>query len=269
MIDLRAAARANPNLRHTPLVKFTGYEPVSAVCDFANVHLYPKGAEQPERTFATAHDRIVGPAGVMRGKPIMVTEFGYHTLAGAPRRRGDWEGVDHDLQAVLIINGLLDAAALGVRRTYIYQLLDGYADPGPAGAMQKHFGLFEFDGSPKPAAWALRTLFSVLADNAPQARHFTPARLQGQFAVAPPVSRLALRDSAGRAFLALWNESPIRDPLTAAAREVPPAVATVRLARAAPMKTFDVVDAKGDVDHGVTSAVAVAVGAHPVILRIG
>ncbi len=269
MADMRAAAASDARLRHKPLVSFTTYAPVAADCDFANAHPYPKAGAQPAALLKAVRERFVGPGGVMPGKPMVFTEFGYHTLVGAPTRPGAWQGVDPERQAVLIVNGLLDNAASKITRTYVYQLLDGYADAGRPPNQEKHFGLFRIDGSPKPAATALKTLFRRLADAGPRAHDFTPTRLTADVSVTAPVACLVLQDSSGRGFLALWNENPIWDKAAAAPRQVAPITAAVTLANPAAMRAFDVIDTSRDRDFGIAASAEVAVGAHPIILRIG
>jgi hypothetical protein len=269
MIDLRAAASADPRIRNKPLVSFTSYERVASDCDFANHHPYPKAGAQPATLLRALRERYVGPAGVMPGKPMVFTEFGYHTLVGQPSTPGAWQGVDPERQAVLLVNALFDNAAQSITRTYIYQLLDGNRDDGARPNQEKHFGLFNFDGSPKPAASAIRALFTKLADNRPRARDFAPRRVEARIAVTAPVSCLTLQDSTGRNFLALWNETPIWDKTTFAPQEVQPISVSVALAGPAPMQAFDIIRASPVKDLGRAANAVVEVGAHPIILQIG
>jgi hypothetical protein len=251
------------------VVNYTSYAPVAADCDFANQHPYPKGGRQPAAIIRQAHDEYVGPRGAMPGKPMMFTEFGYHTLVGKPARQGRWQGVDEDLQAALLINGLLDAVSIGVSRTYIYQLLDGYADGAAAPDQERHFGLFRFDGSPKPAATALKALFTVLADSSADARVFAPAPVAAVVEADGPVRALRLRNASGRAFLALWNETPVWDVQSASRLAITPTTIAVRLSGAASVHQIDLVDPAQSRIFPPSNAARLAVGAHPMILAIG
>jgi hypothetical protein len=268
MSDMRAAARADRRLHGKPLVIFTSYARVAADCDFANQHPYPKGGMQPGELLRGVRERNVGPGGVMPGKPMVFTEFGYHTLVGPPARPAAWQGVDPERQAVLILNGLFDAATLGLTRTYIYQLLDGTPPGGGPPDQERHFGLFRFDGSPKPAAIALRKLASRLADQGPRARDFTLRPPAARAEAASPVASLALQDSAGRDFLALWNESPVWNPSANAPADFAPASVAIKCARPEPIQLFDLIDPANDKRLGTGRATA-QVGAHPIILQIG
>lgn len=269
MADLRAAAASNAHLRRTPIVSLTSYAGVAVDCDFANGHPYPKAGMQPGLVVRTAHDRAVGPDGVMPGKPMMFTEFGYHTLVGKPLIPGRWQGVDPELQAVLTINGLLDNALLPITRTYIYQLLDAYPETGGPADQERHFGLFRVDGSPKPAATALRNLSAYLADHGPSAFEFQPSPLAANLVLPAPVTCLPLQDSAGRHFLALWNESPVWNKDAAAPRDVEPIEITVTLPSPRAVRAFDIIDPDKFADFGMVTKVTTRIGAHPLLLRIG
>lgn len=269
MADMRSAASSIEPLRHKPLVSLTTYERVAVDCDFANAHPYPKGGSQPASLVNELLDREVGPGGVMPGKPMMFTEFGYHTLVGKPIRPGEWQGVDNERQAVLLLNGLLGNAAARIARTYIYQLLDGYGDTGRQPSMEHHFGLFERDGRPKAAATALHTLSAQLADDGPRAHDFRPSPLVATVVAPAPVSYFALQNAAGRHFLALWNESPVWTPENAAPREAQPIPITVTFANPRAAKVHDLIDPRLDADLGAVASVRATVGAHPLLVSLG
>jgi hypothetical protein len=269
MRDLRRAALADPRLRHKPVVNYTSYAPVAAECDFANQHPYPKGGRQPAAIIRQARDEYVGPRGVMPGKPMMFTEFGYHTLVGKPPRQGRWQGVDEDTQAALTLNGLFVAVADGISRTYIYQLLDGYADGAALPDQERHFGLFRFDGAPKPAATALKRLFATLEDKAADARAFAPRPLAAEVSIQGPGKALFLRGALGQAFVALWNDSPVWDVESAARVPATPAVVTVTQASPAGLRATDLIDPALDVVYPPARATRIALGGHPTLLRLG
>jgi hypothetical protein len=176
--------------------------------------------------------------------------------------------VDEEHQAAMLINGWFDAAALGISRVYIYQLMDGQPDEA-APNQENHFGLFRLDGSPKPAATAFRTLNELLADNGPQARTFAPPPAPARVALERPLACLTLQAATGTSFLALWNESPAWDPQTAAPAPVAPAVARVTLPRPRPLTAFDIVDRGRIQALGTTASAEIAVGVHPVVVRLG
>jgi hypothetical protein len=268
MTDIRAAMASSRHLADKPLVNFTAFKATAGDCDFANHHPYPKAGKQPRELLSTIADRLVGPSGAMPGKPLMFTEFGYHTLVGRPARPGAWQGVDEESQAALLVNGWLDCARLGVARVYLYELFDERPDNAGAPSQENHFGLFRHDGSPKPAATAFRTLFTALADTHPRARTFTPDRPAAELTLPQGVACLSLQAASGRRFFVLWNESPIWDADALRAQRGPSA--NVRIAFAAPMAVTvtDVLDPGGSRSLAQGRLADVQVGSHPLILTL-
>jgi hypothetical protein len=269
MTALRAAAGRRRILRDKPLVNFTGYSRSPSDCDVANIHLYPKGGDQPGPMIGVVHDRWIGPAGVMAGKRMVFTEFGYHTLVGKPANPLAWQGVDEETQAVLLVNGWLDAAATGILRLYIYQLFDGVADRPGAPNMQNHFGLFRVDGTPKPAAVAIRMLSALLADPSPNARDFAPAPTPARVDFPDRVSVLPLQNATGRHFLVFWNETPVWDGAAASPLPARPAFASVTLPQPAAMRIWEVGRNSPPTDIPWGSSALIRLVERPVVLRIG
>jgi hypothetical protein len=168
--------------------------------------------------FATSHDYVenlsLGPAlpldylrrwtsfakAFVPGRPHVITEGGWATNPGDP------EGVDESTQATYLLTYLLDAALLGISRTYIYDL----ADDGPDPAYQSnvnHYGMFRYDGTPKPAARMLAALNSLLAGK-PSAGNYVGFRLSGF----PQTGHsLTFRRAHRSQIVALWNESYLWD----------------------------------------------------------
>src|SRR5262249_49159456 len=134
---------------------------------------------------------------------------------------------------------------------------------------ERHFGLVRPDGSPKPAATALKGLFGLLADHTPRARDFSPSPLGARITAGGPVSALPLQDASGRSYLAVWNESPGWNRTAAAPQAVAPADVEVVLPAAASLSRFDVIQGGPAEALGHTDRARLAVGAHPLVLRIG
>ena len=61
---------------------------------------------------------------------------------------------------------LLDNYALGVTRTFLYELFDEYADPVGIN-FEDHFGLFTSAGAAKSLATALHSMQVILAESEP------------------------------------------------------------------------------------------------------
>lgn len=150
---LVAAVAATPGLAGVDTYSLTGAR-VNDTTEFANFHSYPVKGLQPYKALA----RNPVTTGVTPDKPLVLTETGYHTAVGPNTR---WEGVDEATQAKLTLNLLFDAHRLGIERTYLYQLSDGYADPGGTN-IDRHLGLFDRDFVPKQSAVAIHNLTAAL-----------------------------------------------------------------------------------------------------------
>jgi len=198
---LYAAVKADPTLRAIPVVAFTDYPDTPGPCDVANFHSYPDGRGPPGARLAQDADDA---SSVAPGKTLVDTEFGYFTqpIKGALSQRG---------QARLILTGLLDNAARGVRETYLYQLLDAYPDTGAQDG-EKHYGLFDIQDRPKTSAQMLRRLMQLLQDDAPDAYNF---RLRPQSITIqglPATARtLVIEKANGDTLVAVWDETPVWD----------------------------------------------------------
>ena len=242
MADMRAEAAQVSRLRDAAFVSFTGFSPASSGADIANHHPYPKAGDQPGELIRLRRDEWVGPSGAMPGKPMVFTEFGYHTLTGKPARSGHWQGVDEETQAVLLINGWLDAAAAGVTRTYLYQLFDGAPDRPGAPSQENHFGLFRLDGAPKRAARAVKLLLSLASDSSAEARSFAFRPARARVGADLPISVLPLQTASGRDLFVLWNEAPVWDKEAFARRKTAPFAVCVESLHPAVVSAWDILD---------------------------
>jgi hypothetical protein len=144
--------------------------------------------------------------------------------------------VDEHTQAVLLLNGAFDAASLGYRRLYIYELLDEKADPGFA-VPGLHWGIFHFDGTPKVAATAIRNLLRVLTPQAVAGN--APTWLPTVSGLPATGKTLVLRGGPHATFVALWNEPPIWDAAANQPRPVAAQEVTLTFPAARSVKTFD------------------------------
>jgi hypothetical protein len=269
MADMRKEAAGYERLRGKPLVAFTGYSGYDCDCDFANVHVYPRGGRQPGALVRQVHDRWVGPGGFMAGKGLFLTEFGYHTVVGKPTKPGAWQGVDEGRQAILLVNGLFDAASMGVARIYVYELLDerrgrpGYANPA------NRFGLFRADGAPKPAATALKRLHAVLSDAATRGPESAGAPTMTGLEASAAMNCLPLRGPGERMFLCLWREDQVWNSDAAAPLAVAPVEVAVSLSRPTPALRWDLLSSGPGAALGSAARFDFELGAEPAILQIG
>lgn len=224
----------------------------------------------PEATFGTAHayygvdaprrfTRGLVPARKMApGRPMLITETGNCT----PPVRTDWCAVSEDVQAKYTLMALADAFEIGVVRTYLYELVDQEPDPGGAD-IERHFGLFRTDWSPKPAAIALANLRGVLgagslSDSYSGALDYSLAG----------VRTVLLRRNDGAFLIMAWFDADLWDAKGQGAREVAPRPFTLRLgARPQSVMMFDPLDASRR-PLGRATEVRLELPDHPVVIEV-
>ncbi|EJZ21561.1 calcium-binding protein [Rhizobium sp. Pop5] len=202
--DLFDAVNADPLLKNIPVLGFTGYT-VASASDYTTIHTYAKDGDQP-------YSWLSRESGVQRnadpGKPLAITETGYHTSLTADSN-GGWEGVSEATQAKLVLNTLMDGAALGSKNTFIYELLDAYSDPGGAN-QEKHFGLFHLDYSAKPAATAIHNLTTILGDDGAAKASFDAGTLNYSIDGLRSSARSLLTEKSDGSYqIIIWNEPDI------------------------------------------------------------
>jgi hypothetical protein len=166
-----------------------------------NAHPYPFG-EPPERALGDAV-REARPAQVRKG--MYFTETGYHNASASTTGQPP---VSEEAAAVYLPRALVAAFGAGVRRTFVYELLDEKPDPG-FGDPEQHFGLLRNDLSPKPAFSAIRTLIAALRSSPGPGSGALPWDLR-----APDdedVQHLMLVRRDGSRALAIWRPVSVWD----------------------------------------------------------
>jgi hypothetical protein len=167
-----------------------------------NGHPY-SGGEEPEPTLALALDerRATAPR---RG--VVFTETGYHNALAATAGQPP---ASEEAAAIYLPRLLVTAFGAGVRRTFIYELLDEKPEPGLIDAEQ-HFGLLRNDFSPKPAFTAIKTLIAAVRDSPGRRLGGVPAwRLQSESG--EPIERVTLERADGSLAIALWRPVSVWD----------------------------------------------------------
>jgi len=222
---LYAAVHADTNLAGTrePLGSavavdsFTGYNAGSVavgpdptatagLADYDTQHPYPNNGDAPE-AWVTPSQSLGNESASTGYRPAVFTETGYSTNGGTSG------GVNADVQAKYTLDLLLDDAANGISRTYLYQLMDAYKPGSPQG--DDGFGLFDPSNAPKAAATAIHNLVGILADTGAAASTFTPAALGYSVTGLPSTGNsLALEKADGTYDVAVWNEPQIWDEAT-------------------------------------------------------
>jgi hypothetical protein len=166
-----------------------------------NAHPYPLG-EPPEPALGDAV-RGARPAQVRNG--VYFTETGYHNAYAATTGQPP---VSEEAAAVYLPRALVAAFGAGVRRTFIYELLDEKPDPGLIDPEQ-HFGLLRNDLSPKPAFTAIKTLIAAVRSSPGPGSGALPWDVRA--ADDADVQRLMLARRDGSRAIALWRPVSVWD----------------------------------------------------------
>ncbi len=226
--DLYEAVKSSPDLRHLPVFSFTTVMAEHAgalrdlireimrrdeepIADYEAIHAYDRRGEGPERGIRKYIEIFTKFAGM----PKVLTETGYTTIVYSKRnkKKGGRRGVPPDIAARLTLNTLFDAYRWGMKRIYLYQLQDDIEDRAHTDK-EFHFGLFDFDGAPKPAAVALHNMQAVMKGSGPVDPqtldfwvHQTNAREAFDFAR----HHLLFKKDEGTLLLAVWAEPILWD----------------------------------------------------------
>ena len=234
---------------------------LSAFCDAAPSHVYVENLTLGRNLVRADIDLWSKlPAAYAPGRSPMITEAGWATRPDAD------EGVDEDTQAKYLLTYLLDAFDLGIRRTYIYELLDERPDPQSTSS-EFHYGIFRFDGSPKPAAQMLSRL-STLLGGGPARLTPLPLKLEG---LPDSGHSLLLGRADGSYALALWNEAFLWNRKQHRPVEIAVTKTTLDLGKAA--VTVEIADpvagtAPTTVRADATGRFTIALPGHPVFVLI-
>jgi hypothetical protein len=239
---------------------------LSPYANYANVHLY-YGAGQPAYGWSP-HDstyfwsswiksgRLAAP-----GRPIVVTETG---ASATPAWGG---GVDDNTQARQILNSLMDAAKTGVSATYIYELVDGMNN-GPADE-KSHYGLFRWDGSPRPAAVAVHNLTHILGEGSDVGAYAGGALDYVIHGVPQWGGHMLFQEGDGSKDIVVWAEPDIWDETAKLAIAPPNTPITIDLATPAKVSIYDPLRSSTPVQVlGTTGHVSLTVTDHPLIVEI-
>jgi hypothetical protein len=147
--------------------------------------------------------------------PSMITETGYMSY---PETSTPFT-LPESVEASYTPRTLLLAFKDGMKRTYLYELLDEVSSPA--------YGLMNGDLSPKPAYTAVRNLIATLTD---RGNAFTPGALsyslQGGDST---LNHLLLQKRDGSFWLVLWLEQSSFDPVSASPESISPQEITLTL----------------------------------------
>ncbi len=272
---LWAAVKADPVLANVPVIAASlassgaadvaKHGNVGAFTDSANWHTYFGQGDQPAQQVAT---NVALAQSTSPGEKVTMTETGYYTAVDAM----DWGGggVTPAVQAIMTVNVLLDGYKNGVAKTYIYELLD--ARPGPSSTdLENSFGLFQGDGTPKPAATAVHNLTTILADKGAAASTFSTGTLNMTVTGLPPTgSTMTMQKSDGSFDVVVWDEPDIWNQPTKSAIDPAPKPVTVQLGGTyGTVKVYDPLTGTAPTRTlANVDKVELSLGSHPYIIEV-
>jgi hypothetical protein len=173
---------------------------VDGMCDFGNMHSYEADGKQPGTDlrgwFLPQYRQYCVPA----PKGLVVTETGYNY-------KNFGSGISDQAGGIYIPRLLLEHFIEGIRRCYIYELIDRGSDPAQE---QQRFGLVRYDGTNRPSFTTLKNIISLIKDTNAS---YTPGTLN--YTLGGDVSNLQsilVQKSDGRFFLILYRRVSVWNP---------------------------------------------------------
>jgi len=167
--------------------------------DRGNIHPYPDG-DRPDRPGFVEEQLRLG-ARISGRKAQWATETGYHNGVG------EQPGVSERAAAIYMPRLLLTNFADGIRRTYMYELLD-QAEQASDRAQDNRFGLLRSSFREKPAARAVRRLLALFGRSRGRCRGSVRVRISG---LRFDLQTLAFRRCDGTSLVVLWRRAKIYD----------------------------------------------------------
>lgn len=255
---------------------------LSGKLDYGNAHAYPGGRNPgtPGWGGDDASPTSYGSLGWYLGysdaadgaKETVVTETGYHN-ASAPAR--GHEPVPEDVSGKYVPRLVLNNFNAGVRRTFLYELLDLGDDPE---VDQENFGLVRNDGTDKPAYTALKNLIALLDDDgAPHEPEALEYALSGDTGVQDPGGNVTRRESLGqtllqkrdgRYYLVLWSEGRNYDVDADAHETVPARRVTLDLPAEFSARSYKPHTGLEATERGAGTSFELDVPDHPLVVEL-
>ncbi len=263
---LYSAVHSDPLLSGVPVDYFTGYgaynvglgpDPITTpgLANYDTQHPYPQFGQAPAYWVARANALTNTNAATA---PAVYTETGYST-----------NGVSPDVQAKYTLDLLMDTAQEGIAKTYLYDLLDGYAPGSPQG--DDGFGLFDYTKAPKPVATAIHNLTTLLQDSGATATTFQPTALNYSISgLNSTGNSMVMERSDGTYVIAVWAEPPIWNNSTNTEINAPSQSVTVTLPQSyASVQVFDPLTSATAISSATNSnSVTIAVTDHPILIAV-
>lgn len=226
---------------------------ISRYCDYGAMHTYPRRGDPTyvHKDHGEYKMRLPQEIEYCRakmfgsGKPVIVTETGYHDYAGYATHN---KGVPPDVEAKYLPRLFLYYFDTGVALTCTYEFIDHlpgwYRQESPSREYELHFGLVygwpQYNramsnpppvGTPKPVFHALKNLIALFSD--PGNAHGTHDLDYTIENASASLRHMLFQKRDGTYLLALWREVECYDPMNNTRISV--ASETVRLRVAAPV----------------------------------
>jgi hypothetical protein len=157
---------------------------LAAYTTYANAHTYPNPGQLPNNAIQQLNaDAELAAA----DRPVMTTEIGWNTSS-----------VNETTIAQYVVDATFDGIADGDAGMYFYALYDDSSG---------NWGLFNANGTPRPAATALHDLTTLLADTGASAATFKPGSLAYSLSGTQSTDNsILIEKSNGSFWIGLWNE---------------------------------------------------------------
>ncbi|MBD2459706.1 hypothetical protein H6G89_01500 [Oscillatoria sp. FACHB-1407] len=170
-------------------------------CEVGNMHSYA-GGRMPSHNL----DRVWLPSAkiLCNSDAIIATECGYHNDKDV---RNHQPGVSEIAAAKYISRLFPEYFNRGIKRAYIYELIDLKPDPN-FDRHNWHYGLLNNDGSPKPSFLALKNLVTLLQETTQDVfQPFSPQSLNYTISGnTENIHHTLLQKRNGTFYLMLWQE---------------------------------------------------------------
>ncbi|MET0837701.1 MAG: fibronectin type III domain-containing protein [Marmoricola sp.] len=235
--ELYEASKANPATAALPVLapalafkwNYVALGDLSPYADYANGHMYP-GGYRPSNEVSQMTTAIRGV--IPSTKPLMTTEAGYHN---AMNTTNGHRPVPEDVAGAYMPRVMLEHYLRGEKRTYTYELVDEFDDPGKTDP-EANFGLLRRDWTPKPAFAAMKNLLGLLSDPGPA---FSPEPLPMWITGFPSDGKYVITQKRnGQLVVLLWRDVQIYDPVTQQPQAVTPTNVTLNLAKTSSVKVY-------------------------------
>ena len=208
--ELDTALAGEPRLAGVPLVgpsfgrtgSPTSLGSVAGLIDYGNIHPYTGGLAPSQTLLTTEKTRAMTVSGIL---PLFATEAGFHNALNATTGQPP---TSEAAAAVYTLRTLLEHFRGGIRRTFLYELIDQTAEPALT-QPEQHFGLLNNDFTPKPAFTALKNLLAVVGR--PGAAGSLKSVDIPMTGATTGVQQLLLQKPSGGYQLVLWLDKSVWD----------------------------------------------------------